>query len=230
MTIPSQIRYVHYYGDLLKRLEDLKRANPNNSTLRINTHIYSEKTMFLKKIVIHTIPRISGGACGTATRSTRARAHTDTRSRRSPYAVWLCAPLRGVSDWLWHRSTVLRHSDQEEQDVQVQGCHRTVAPGPFLRGPRGGGGGALARHATPSASWPQDVTKASKFIEVMATGFQPVAGDVKIEVYHKDALGKVRRTVSERGRRERRACPTERAASCAIGARPPPPAPRDASR
>ena len=88
----------------------------------------------------------------------------------------------------------------------------------------------MARHATPSASWPQDVTKASKFIEVMATGFQPVAGDVKIEVYHKDALGKVRRTVSERGRRERRACPTERAASCAIGARPPPPAPRDASR
>jgi hypothetical protein len=37
----------------------------------------------------------------------------------------------------------------------------------------------------------QDVTKKSAFIELMSGGLQPVSGDVKIEVFHKDSLGKV---------------------------------------
>jgi len=38
----------------------------------------------------------------------------------------------------------------------------------------------------------QEVSKRQNFIEVMADGLQPVEGDVKIEVYHKEGLGKVR--------------------------------------
>ena len=48
VTIPSQIRYVHYYGEML------------NKKL-----VYEEKVLFLKKIIIHTVPRIAGGVCGT---------------------------------------------------------------------------------------------------------------------------------------------------------------------
>ena len=57
MTIPSQIRYVHYYGDML------------NKNL-----VYEERVLFLKKIIIHTIPRISGGVCGTLESSWSLRA------------------------------------------------------------------------------------------------------------------------------------------------------------
>ena len=37
----------------------------------------------------------------------------------------------------------------------------------------------------------QDVTKKNTFIEIVGEGLQPVSGDVKIEVFHKDNLGKV---------------------------------------
>ena len=37
----------------------------------------------------------------------------------------------------------------------------------------------------------QDVTKKNTFIEIVGEGLQPVSGDVKIEVFHKDSLGKV---------------------------------------
>lgn len=40
----------------------------------------------------------------------------------------------------------------------------------------------------------QEISKRQNFIEVMADGLQPVEGDVKIEVYHKEGLGKVRLT------------------------------------
>ena len=48
VTIPSQIRYVYYYGEVL------------NKGL-----VYEPKTMFLKKIIIHTIPRITSNGCCT---------------------------------------------------------------------------------------------------------------------------------------------------------------------
>jgi len=48
VTIPSQIRYVGYYADLL------------------NKHLtYQPRTVFLKKITLNTIPRFSSnGTCG----------------------------------------------------------------------------------------------------------------------------------------------------------------------
>lgn len=53
VTIPSQLRYVKYFAKL---------ANENKGGEVIK---YAQTTRILKKITIHTVPKMSGNSCGT---------------------------------------------------------------------------------------------------------------------------------------------------------------------
>jgi hypothetical protein len=103
VTIPSQIRYVHYYGDMLSK-----------------GLVYEERVLFLKKVIIHTIPRIAGGTCGTAHVPCAAWVR---HARTHPCTHAPTHRCRGPTRTRAQHSTVFRDPEQGPKDLQVQGRH-----------------------------------------------------------------------------------------------------------